>query len=1031
MRYGCKKRSNTRAPSVIFFLLLLFPPTTIFSEESYKFERMWPTLMQPWYFRNPEWIAVDGVDNVYVADTHNHRVQKFSSNGDFIEKWKGFRFPHGLVVDGIGNILIVEPNINRVRKFTSNGDLVVNLDRYGGGEGHFCLPAGISVDGEDNFYVADSGNNRVQKFSPSGEFITEIGNFGSAPSLLSNPWGVSVDSNGKIYISDTDNHRIQVFKKVSVASNAKAIIVAGGGPYESNELWDGAQMCANFAYRTLTYQGFTKNSIYYITADTDLDLDNNGVADDVDADATNDNFRGAITEWAADADSLVVYMVDHGGAGSFRMSESEILKASDLDSWLDALQETISGKVTVVYDACHSGSFLATLTPPKGKKRVVAASASKGETAKFLAQGSVSFSNYFWTHIFNGENIKSAFELAGAAMGAPVEFQHPQLDANGNGIANEEEDFLIVEEEYIGNGTIIHGDVPVIGDVSPDQTISDVNSALLVASDVVDSNGIARVWAVIRPPDYHQGSSGNPVMDLPSIDLAPVGGDRFEARFDDFNITGVYRIAVYARDRVGNTSLPLVTTVTVDNPLRRKAIIVVGDWRSEPNRPSMEHLAELAHEALIFQGYSDDDIYFMSPTTFSVGVDGLSALSNLNHAINTWARDDTRDLVIYLLGNGDLETFMINQTETLTALELDNWLDSLQEEASGGVAVIYDGCRAGSFLPALTPPAGKDRILITSSGPDQPASFLTNGRVSFSQYFWSRVANGANIRDAFFHGKNAMELLHDNQTPHLDDNGNGDGNEKPDGNLARNYTIGAGVVLAADDPIVGSVYSVQTQGGETSATIRADGATTTGVMSKVWAVVTPPDYSLGNPTAPVTELPTFELSKVSDSGYEGTYNRFDLPGAYHIAVYAMDDEGNVSMPKTTTVLRNAIVGVSPDIKANGADDSIAVANGAPVSLGVSLASGENADLNMDYWIAEWTPGNTWNHFDLNTMSFVQGLDVTFQGPLTDLTYTTLLNMVDLSPGDHVFVFGVDANMNGIPDVDQLIYDTVSVSVIEE
>jgi hypothetical protein len=45
-------------------------------------------------------------------------------------------------------------------------------------------------------------------------------------------------------------------------------------------------MVANFAYRALVYQGFTKDSIYYLSADTELDLDNNGQADDVDAEPT-------------------------------------------------------------------------------------------------------------------------------------------------------------------------------------------------------------------------------------------------------------------------------------------------------------------------------------------------------------------------------------------------------------------------------------------------------------------------------------------------------------------------------------------------------------------------------------------------------------------------------------------------------------------------------------------------------------------------------------------------------------------------
>ena len=70
-----------------------------------------------------------------------------------------------------------------------------------------------------------------------------------------------------------------------------------------------------------------------------------------------------------DADSLVIYLVDHGGKDTFRMRGTETLSAADLDSWLDTLQNTMTGKVTVIYDACESGSFLSSLTPPPGKER--------------------------------------------------------------------------------------------------------------------------------------------------------------------------------------------------------------------------------------------------------------------------------------------------------------------------------------------------------------------------------------------------------------------------------------------------------------------------------------------------------------------------------------------------------------------------------------------------------------------------------------------------------------------------------------
>jgi len=714
--------------------------------------------------------------------------------------------------------------------------------------------------------------------------------------------------NGKIYIADSKNHRIQVFKKVTLDTNPKAIIVAGGGPFPGNNLWDATQMCANFAYRTLTYQGFTKETIYYLTSDTDLDLDNNGELDDVDGDATNSNLQDAITAWAADADSLVIYLVDHGGNGTFRMSGTETLSASDMDSWLDSLQETMPGKVIVIYDACESGSFLSSFTPPAEKERIVLTSTSPGESAYFVTQGSISFSNYFWTHIFNGVNLKDSFDLAKDAIGYTTDFQNPLLDANGNGVGNEPEDGTLVQDTYIGNGTVIHGDTPVIGSVSPDQTINGTNAALLYASGVTDNDGIAHVWAVIRPPDYNQGSTDNPVQELPSLDLMPVGADQYEATYTGFTIEGTYQIAIYARDRIGNTSIPQLTTVSVENPLRRRAIMVVGGLQADDLWPSIEKSATLVYEALTFQGYTDDDIYFMSNVTFSAGVDGLSTLSNISHALTTWALQSTQDVVVYLVGNGEEGAFEINDTETLLATDLDSWLDSLQDNIPGKATVIYDACRSGSFLSSLTPSVDKERILISSTGENQPAYFISEGDISFSKFFWRRVLNGANVRNSFLHAKNALAFSCLNQTPHLDDNGNGVGNEKPDGQLAQYYTIGVGIMLAGNDPLIGSISPEQILHGETTATIWVEDATTTGTIDKIWAVITPPGYSSGQPSDPVTDLPTAELSHMGGGRYEGTYSAFSTIGIYEIAVYAMDTDGNISLPKETRVYK----GFGPD-----------------------------------------------------------------------------------------------------------------------
>jgi DNA-binding beta-propeller fold protein YncE len=61
-------------------------------------------------FNVPHSIAFDAMSNIYVSDTNNHRIQKFTSDGSFITKWgtegnaEGqFMLPEGIDIDSLGN----------------------------------------------------------------------------------------------------------------------------------------------------------------------------------------------------------------------------------------------------------------------------------------------------------------------------------------------------------------------------------------------------------------------------------------------------------------------------------------------------------------------------------------------------------------------------------------------------------------------------------------------------------------------------------------------------------------------------------------------------------------------------------------------------------------------------------------------------------------------------------------------------------------------------------------------------------------
>ena len=138
------------------------------------------------------------------------------------------------------------------------------------------------------------------------------------------------------------------------------------------------------------------------------------------------------------------------------------------------------------------------------------------------------------------------------------------------------------------------------------------------------------------------------------------------------------------------------------------------------------------------------------------------------------------------------------------------------------------------------------------------------------------------------------------QNPQIDDNGNGIGNEKTDGDVARDINIGKGFVIAGDIPSISTISQDQVLNGQTSATITVE-VVTTGRITRVWAIVHSPDFT--NPTDnPITDLPTFDLTWNEQSRrYEGTYDGFTVTGTYTVTVYAMNENMIISLPKTTTV----------------------------------------------------------------------------------------------------------------------------------
>jgi predicted membrane-bound mannosyltransferase/DNA-binding beta-propeller fold protein YncE len=196
---------------------------------------------QPGQLQHPRDLAVAPDGSLYIADTENNRIQHLAVDGTVLQVWgtfadisKGaaeggtFNQPWGIAVGSDGSVYVADTWNHRVQKFTPEGNFVDMWGYFGQAEKPeaFWGPRDVAVDANGLVYVTDTGNKRVVVFDAKGQFITQFGEPGLGLGEFDEPVGIAVAADGRVFVADTWNQRIQVF--------AKSV----DGSYQSIQAWD-------------------------------------------------------------------------------------------------------------------------------------------------------------------------------------------------------------------------------------------------------------------------------------------------------------------------------------------------------------------------------------------------------------------------------------------------------------------------------------------------------------------------------------------------------------------------------------------------------------------------------------------------------------------------------------------------------------------------------------------------------------------------------------------------------------------------
>ena len=206
---------------------------------------------------SPQGLAIDASQNLYIADTHNHRVRKLNLTTGIITTIAGsanhgfdgdnnqattahLNLPTAITLDPACILYISDEQNHRIRKVDTTGIITTiagtGTQGFSGDNGSATAasidsPSGLAADSA-NLYLADTHNHRIRKLNFTTGIVTTLAGTGTrgyngdgVAASLALPHGLTLDAAGNLYLADTANQRI---RRIDI-STGQITTIAGQG----------------------------------------------------------------------------------------------------------------------------------------------------------------------------------------------------------------------------------------------------------------------------------------------------------------------------------------------------------------------------------------------------------------------------------------------------------------------------------------------------------------------------------------------------------------------------------------------------------------------------------------------------------------------------------------------------------------------------------------------------------------------------------------------------------------------------------